>query len=119
MTDINEVERASIETGDKTYADRVKQYEYIMRRLSETPKPTYRKLAEELGVHHQHIGRIVKRGVVRPSGRPRSNEGRVKAIVERLDRWQARRTAKLAKGRDVTFEEGHIAKLEAKLADLT
>jgi hypothetical protein len=108
----------TIETGDATYQSRVERYEYIMKRRAEKPRPTYRQLAKEMGVSHQAIGRIVKRGVVRPSGRPRTNTGRIKRLSIRLNSWYGRRTAKLAKGLDVSYEDASIAKIEAQIAAL-
>jgi hypothetical protein len=119
MTDINEVERATIETGDKTYVTRKERFDYIMASIKPGPnRKTYRELAKELGVSHQAIGRVAKRGVVRPSGRPRSNEGRIRRLSIRLNNWQTRRTTKLGKGLDVSYEDANIAKLEAQIAAL-
>ena len=108
-----------IETGDRTYETRKQRFDYVMESIKPGPnRKTYRQLAQELGVSHQAIGRLVKRGVIRPSGRPRSNEGRIRKLATRLNRWQERRTRKLSKGLDVTYEDAHIAKLETQLAAL-
>jgi hypothetical protein len=108
-----------IETGDKTYADRLKRYEYVLQRLSEPNAPTYEQLGRELGISKQAVSRMVTRGVLRPSGRPRSNEGRRKRLVARIEKWQARRLAKMGKKMDVAYEDANIAKLEAQLADFS
>lgn len=107
-----------IETGDKTYTDRVKRYEYIMGRLSDTPRPTLEKIGQEIGVTKQNVSRLIKRGTVRPAGRPPTNDGRRKRVMARLAMWQARRTAKIADGKDVAFEDKWIADLEQRLRGL-
>lgn len=109
----------AMETGDKTYVDRLKRYEYIVARRAETPKPTLQVIATELGVSRQNVHRILKRGGVKPAGRPRSNEGRRRRVAERLEKWQHRRLAKIVKSLPVESEERWIAKLEGELRDLT
>lgn len=108
----------TIETGDVTYADRFKRWEYIMARRGETPRPTLQKIADELHISRQNVHRIIKKGKVKPSGRPRSNEGRRKRVAARLEKWYARRLAKAVKALPVDVEDGWITKLEAELRAL-
>jgi IS30 family transposase len=106
------------QTGDASYLARVERWEYIQKRLADTPKPTYEIIAKELGIAKQNVARYIKRGTVRPTGRQPSNAGRRQRIMNRLTMWQARRTFKLSKGLDVTFEDGWIADLEGRLKAL-
>ena len=113
MTDLRERQ-----TGDSTYLDRVARFEYIQRRLSEKPKPTYEQIGKELGIAKQNVARYVKRGTVRPSGRQPSNDGRKQRIINRLSMWQTRRAFKMGKGLPVEYEDKWIQDLEGRLRAL-
>jgi hypothetical protein len=106
-------------TGDKTYEARVERVEYIKKRRADTPQPTLKQIGKELGISKQNVSRLLKRPTVRPAGRQPSNEGRKRRLVKRLGLWQSRRNFKLSEGRDVTYEDGWIATLEARLKDLS
>lgn len=108
----------TFETGDETYEERLKRYEYIVARRAERPQPSLRALAKEMGISPQNIHRQLKRGVVKPSGRPRSDAARRRRLVARIGKWQTRRTTKIAAGKPVEVEDQWIAKLEAQLRDL-
>lgn len=107
------------ETGDETYEERKKRFEYIMARRAEKPRPTLEQIGKELGISRQNVWRTIDRGVVKPSGRPRSNEGRRRFQLKRLEAWQRRRNAKLAQGiLDTPRENEWIAKIEAIIQTL-
>lgn len=103
-------------TGDSTYVDRVKRFEYIQKRRAE--KATVQKIADELGISKQNVSRYLVRGTVRPSGRQPSNEGRKQRLGKRILLWQSRRTANLTAGRPTDYEDKWIADLEARLKAL-
>jgi len=107
-----------METGDETYEARKERFDYIMARRAEKPRPTLAAIGKELGISRQNVHRIVKRNQVKPSGRPRSNEGRRSRAVLRLEKWQARRLAHLAANQPTTREDGWIARIEAELKAL-
>lgn len=107
-----------VETGDSTYPERVKRYEYIVARRADKPRPSLQKIAEELGISRQNVHRILRRGTVKPSGRPRSNDGRRKRVAARLTKWHQRRLDKTVRGLDTSYEDGWISRLEAELRSL-
>lgn len=108
-----------IETGDTTFEARKERFDYVMRRRAEKPRPTLAVIGEELGITRQNVWRIIHRGEVKPSGRPRSNVARRKRLVERLAKWQDRRLTKIAANKPTTVEDSWIAKVEGMLKDLS
>lgn len=108
-----------IETGDETYEERKKRFDYIKARRAEKPRPTLEAIGKELGITRQNVWRALDRGVVKPSGRPRSDAGRRRFQLKRLEAWQKRRMAKLAVNKPTTIEDGWIARVEAIIKDLT
>jgi hypothetical protein len=107
-----------METGDETYKSRLERYEYIVARRAEKPRPTLEAIGTELGISRQNVWRLLSRGGVKPSGRPRSNEGRRAKLVERLGKWQAQRLRHLAANKPTDREDGWIATIEADLKEL-
>ncbi len=105
-------------TGDRTYKARVERYEYVLKRMSQTPKPTVQAVADELGISKQNVSRLIVRGTVRPSGRQPTNAGQIARMETRLARWKARRDRKAASSQDTEVESRWIDDLEAQLASL-
>lgn len=105
----------TLETGDSTYAQRYERWQYVMNRLKDNPKPTYEQIGKELGIAKQNVGRIVKRGVVKPSGRQRTNAGRIKRLTARLQLWNSRRGANLAVGAPTLVEDRWIADISDRI----
>ena len=106
-------------TGDKTYQARVDRYNYIIGRRAEKPQPTIQKIADELGISKQNVSRLINRGKVLPAGRQPSNKGRIARLQKRVDIWKHRRDYKLSMGKDVSYEDGWIATLEARIKALS
>lgn len=102
-------------TGDVTYADRYRRWQYVNERLAANPKPTYEQIGKELGISKQNVGRIVARGEVKPSGRQRTNAGRIKRLTARLTLWSSRRAANLAAGTPTVVEDRWIADLTERI----
>lgn len=113
MTDLGR----QLETGDATYQERYDRWLYVMKRTKEGA--TRRAIGAELGIAHQNVDRIIKRGYVKPSGRQKSNEGRKRRIMKRLDLWSSRRATKLAQGLPVEVEDRWIAKLAKRMQELS
>jgi hypothetical protein len=107
-----------VETGDTTYDDRVTRYEYIVARRAEKPQPTLQAIGDALGITRQNVHRLLKRGGVRPAGRPRSDAGRRKFLIKRLTSWQTRRLKKLAVNKPTEVEDGWITKIEVEIQGL-
>jgi hypothetical protein len=105
----------NLETGDTTYQERYRRWEYVMGRLKDNPRPTYEQIGSELGISKQNVGRIVARGEVKPSGRQRTNAGRIQRLGKRLQLWNSRRAANLVAGATTEVEDRWIADLSGRI----
>jgi hypothetical protein len=111
-------------TGDKTYADRKRRYDFVMERLQAQPRPSYEQIGKEIGetfgtpITRQNVGRMVKRGMLRPAGRPFNYQGRRNQLESKLAYWTLRRDEATRLGREHDKEDQWIAKYEADIREL-